>query len=453
MADYTIDGASPEQNKLLTSIAEHFAITPALLTTVSSNVYDYLKTGQQNPTSTWLSTITTDIADKIRDATKQQKVGLGLSINTEGRRLKIASIKFTPRGQADAINKQVFFFDAKQNVMTPGQLLEDIAGRVAEFVNSHELAGPLPLGVTIDWPVEEMAGGGKVAGGLFAGVDIGLALNAVLMKLHLPVRVTSTINCVVSTLVTAQHRLHNTRVALILNHGINASYYEWQEGGGGGEGGNGRRVAVNTELAHFKSPALPLTQWDHRVDRESVTPGSHRFEKLVADKYLGEIVRNLVTDFMDAQLIFQKNADASVFSEPYSFFTSYMTIVEDKTRDLREVGELLKAGFNINASLVDRQIVSALCHIVSVRAAKLVGAAVAGVVRRADEAAKEEEGDDSSPAVVSISGQLTEMNQPYVQCTTETAQALIADLGLPQPAFTVLGEDGYTVGAALSSFT
>ncbi|KAJ1754614.1 hypothetical protein LPJ58_004602 [Coemansia sp. RSA 1591] len=151
---------------------------------------------------------------------------------------------------------------------------------------------------------------------------------------------------------------------------------------------------------------------------------------------------------MDAQLIFARDTDVTTFSEPYTFFTSYMSIMEDTSSDLHDVGGLLQAGFNVQASYVDRQIVRALCHIVSMRAAKLVGAAVAGIVKKASEAR-----DDQEPVVVSISGQLTEMNQPYVECTIKTAKRVARTLDLCEPVFNVLGEDGYTVGAALSSFS
>ncbi|KAJ2761329.1 hypothetical protein IWQ57_006080, partial [Coemansia nantahalensis] len=169
---------------------------------------------------------------------------------------------------------------------------------------------------------------------------------------------------------------------------------------------------------------------------------------LVADKYLGEIVRNLITDFADDLLIFSPNTDMSTLSEPYSFYTSYMVIMDDCSDDLHEVGDLLKANFNIESSNVDRQIVRALCHIVAVRAAKLVGGAAAGLIRRATEAMA-----TPAPTVISISGQLTEMNQPYVNCTTATAQKLVTAMGLERAVFNVLGEDGYTVGAALSSYS
>ncbi|KAJ2870005.1 hypothetical protein GGH93_005903 [Coemansia aciculifera] len=450
--DYSIAGASEAQNQLLNEIAASLHVTTPHLSDVANDVYDYVTTGLQQETqgpASWVSFITPSVTQDIRSAIKHESQSLGMTINTQAGRLKISSIKFTS-GQPAAINKQVFY-------LRKDQVFEDIATRLSEFVNSHELGpGPLPLGVNIDRPIEETSKlGGRVADnvdcGPFRSVDIAQALGAVILKKHLPVRVTSVTNCVVSTLVAAQHRFHNTSVALILNHGINASYYEQASRIPKLQAKEGR-VAVNTELARYgeHSAVLAPTRWDHRLDRESANTGTHTFEKLVADKYLGEIVRNLITDFMDAQLIFPKNADASVLGEAYSFFTSYMTIMEDQSGDLREVGDLLRAGFNIQASVVDRQIVRALCHMVTMRAAKLVGAAVAGIVRRASEP---QAAAAAAAAVVSISGQLTEMNQPYVACTTGTAQALLLRMGLPAPTFNVLGEDGYTVGAALAALS
>ncbi|KAI9502111.1 hypothetical protein BX070DRAFT_193101 [Coemansia spiralis] len=263
---------------------------------------------------------------------------------------------------------------------------------------------------------------------MFGNLDIAHTLNSVLLKRHLPVRVVSSTNCVISTLVSAQHHFHSTCIALILNHGINASYYEAAAKipkiSGTELGNSEARVAINTELARFgeNSHVLCPTMWDNRIDRESPNTGYHIFEKLVADKYLGEI--------------------------PYSFFTSYMTIMEDNSDDLHDVGDLLLAGFNIDSSLTDRKIVRSLCQIVATRAAKLVGGAVVGLVKKATEAME-----SAAPAVISISGQLTEMNQPYLNCTIETAKRLLENSGLQEPVFNILGEDGYTVGAALTSFS
>ncbi|KAI9471721.1 hypothetical protein LPJ78_005045 [Coemansia sp. RSA 989] len=468
--EYDIKGASEAQNKLVREISDKFGVHDEHLVEIAEEVHRYLTNGLNSDDEPMglpsrVSYIKSEITDDIREAKKNGSVALGLTITMSTKRMKVASIKFSP-GAPDIVNKQVFHI--KDGMTSATQLCEEAATHIAQFINSHDVvpaeslrAQPISLGVSIDLPMEETSkSGGRVVcdsracDGFFRNVDIAQCLNAALLKQHLPVKVTSTTNCVISTMVAAQHHFQATCTSLILNHGINASYYELARKipkiSGSELGNSMARVAINTELAKFgeNSQIIQPTMWDHRIDRESGNTGYHIFEKLVADKYLGEIVRNLITDFMDARLIFPKNADVSTFSEPYSFFTSYMTIMEDTSDDLSEVGNLLKAGFNIDASHVDRQIVRSLCHIVSMRAAKLVGGAVAGVIKKATEAM-----DEPEPAVVSISGQLTEMNQPYVKCTVDTAKKVATALKLPEPVFNILGEDGYTVGAALSSFS
>ncbi|KAJ2722488.1 hypothetical protein GGI07_003264 [Coemansia sp. Benny D115] len=468
-----IEGATEAQNKLLQDVHDKFTISDQHLYDISCEVYKYLSNGlstddtdaNQQSLPCRVSYVKSGITHDIREAEKAQSLALGMTINTATQRIKIASVKFL-QGAPPLINKQIFLLP--NGIKSPAQLFEEASVHVADFINSHELdpagttAKPLYLGVSVDLALEETSKmGGRVVGdsrdclGMFGNLDIAHGLNNAFVRKHLPVRVNSTTNCVISTLVAAQRHFPHTCAALILNHGINASYYERASNISkisGSELGNSEAlVAINTELARFgeNSDVLSPTMWDHRIDRESTHTGRHVFEKLVADRYLGEIVRNLITDFMDARLIFAKDVDVSMFSKPYSFFTSYMTIMEDSSEDLKDVGDLLCAGFNVHASVVDRRIVRALCIVVAMRAARLVGAAVAAVVRRAVEAK-----DAPAPATVAISGQLTEMNQPYVKCTTETARALLTKLGLGEAVtFNVLGEDGYTVGAALTTFS
>ncbi|KAI8322931.1 actin-like ATPase domain-containing protein [Martensiomyces pterosporus] len=460
-SNYDIPDASDAQNKMLASIAQDFQTSDEHLEAVANEVYGYLSAGLQNdgaPRSlpSHISYIRPEIIRDIKQASRDGCVALGLTINTTAQRIKIASITFDRTG-GDAINKQIFLPQAPIN--TASDFFEAAATDVAVFINSHNLAPdhgqpPLLMGVTIDLPLEEtgknngrVVGSGRKCPSIFENVDIAQGLNAVLIKKHLPVRVTSTTNCVISTLVVSQNRFHNTSVALILNHGVNAAYYEATSKiakiSDTELGSSNSRIAINTELAHYGkgSQVLKRTQWDNRIDRESENTGDHIFEKLVADKYLGEIVRNLITDFMDAQLLFPRNADATTFSQGYSFYTSYMIIMEDCSPDLCEVGNLLAAGFNIQSSVVDRRIVRALCKIVAMRAARLVGAACAAIVKKSSEALPNPE-----PVVASISGQLTDMNQP-------TAESLIAGYGLEKATFYILGEDGYTVGAALTSLS
>ncbi|KAJ2017407.1 hypothetical protein GGI06_002904, partial [Coemansia sp. S85] len=193
---YSIIGASEAQLNLLNEISRELDVDDGDLEAVAQDVLHYVNGGlhakTQGPAS-WVSYVHSDITQDIRTAIKNEAMSLGMAIDTQAGRLRISSIKFAS-GQRDTINKQVFFL--RKDVKTVGQLFEDIATRLAGFVNTHQLEGMLPLGVNIDRPVAETSKlGGKVADnvdcGLFRNVDIAQALGAAILKLHLPVKVTS----------------------------------------------------------------------------------------------------------------------------------------------------------------------------------------------------------------------------------------------------------------------
>lgn len=393
-----IKGATQAQQQLLDEIINQLAVTDEQLGELSQQVY------QQQPLRVF--PIKSTISQDIRQIQQQPEatVALGMFINTMASQLKISSLQFLPSTAISeappTTNKQVFFLQDLE--------MNKIAQHVAEFINSHNLVpvptkGPLKLGVAKD-----------------RDLDIK-QLEAALLKQHLPAKLAVTINNAIATLVAARYRFPPTTVSLVLNHGVNVAYFS-DDG------------AVNTELGQTK---IQATMWDNMVDRESDQPGERQFEKLVADRYLGEIVRNLICDFIDRHLIFQKNTDSTVFSKPYSFFSSYVAVMEDSSAELSEAGDLLRAAFNVESSFVDRQIVKRLCQLVTTRAARLVGAALAGIVKRQD-----------GRVTVSVSGILTEMNHQYVQTMMETTQEMLENQHV---LFNVLGEEAFTLGAALAA--
>ncbi|KAJ2583942.1 Hexokinase-3, partial [Coemansia sp. RSA 1804] len=124
--------------------------------------------------------------------------------------------------------------------------------------------------------------------------DVARYLHDAILCNHLPVRIASVANNVVNSLVAAQFNDKTTRVAAGFNHGVNAAYLKRTSNDSAEDASDSSDVAINTEIGRFGSTGaalstLPLTMWDNRIDRESKHPGMHRFEKLVADQYLGEI--------------------------------------------------------------------------------------------------------------------------------------------------------------------
>ncbi|KAI8322947.1 actin-like ATPase domain-containing protein [Martensiomyces pterosporus] len=155
--------------------------------------------------------------------------------------------------------------------------------------------------------------------------------------------------------------------------------------------------------------------WDHRIDRESRNPGHQAFEKMVADQYLGEIVRNLITDFMDSHLLFTVRCPVEKISNNYSFHTAYMgSIMEDESEELSTVDGIFAAEYGIATSLGDRQIIRALCETVATRASRLSGAALAALVLKSNA--------NVSSASVALSGALFDMNRKMYENTIATLQ-------------------------------
>ncbi|KAJ2739813.1 hypothetical protein GGI20_006047 [Coemansia sp. BCRC 34301] len=151
--------------------------------------------------------------------------------------------------------------------------------------------------------------------------------------------------------------------------------------------------------------------WDRCVDRESRCPGAYPLEKLVGARYLGEIVRNLITDLMDERLLFAQTADPSVINTPYAFHSLYIApIVEDKEMARR----ILDTEFGVALSDADCIVVKALCKIVAKRSALIVAALVAALVMRA-----------GGMPVVALSGVLVDGNQSLVDEAVAAMQSLV----------------------------
>ncbi|KAJ1960763.1 hexokinase [Dipsacomyces acuminosporus] len=340
-----------------------------------------------------------------------------------------------------------------------------VAYCLCEFINTHDLEQAakgqcLPLGFTIGFPLRESssADSAKLQVSELTKEDslelcaknVTRNLCDVISRNHLPVRLTSVTNNVVSALVAAQHQDKTTRIAASFNHGVNAAYYEklnnMEKINPTRSALDSDEVAINTELGRFGSSTevLPLTMWDRRIDRESRNPGRQIFEKLVADQYLGEIVRNLITDFMDNHLLFRINCAVDKISTDYSFYTSYMgSIMEDESEDLASVDSIFSAEYGIDTALADRQIIRALCEVVANRASRLSGAALAALVLKSSSSA--------SATSVAISGVLFEMNQKVYENTIATLQSQLLKTSSSQVNVQFQHRNSVLLGAAVNA--
>lgn len=79
---------------------------------------------------------------------------------------------------------------------------------------------------------------------------------------------------------------------------------------------------------------LPTTPYDNRLDRKSINPRLHAYEKFISGMYLGEITRHMLMSLVDAaprSLLFGGKVTTSVNGQ-WGFDTSVMSAVEEAWR-------------------------------------------------------------------------------------------------------------------------
>ncbi|KAI9280685.1 hexokinase-domain-containing protein [Sporodiniella umbellata] len=149
---------------------------------------------------------------------------------------------------------------------------------------------------------------------------------------------------------------------------------------------HGKEMIINTEWGSFgdsRSDTIPHTFYDVRVNRQSVNPGIHVYEKMVAGLYLGEIVRLVLVDFLDRRLIFDGQYSTEM-NKAYNFESSYVSAIDrDETAQLEDTKHLLEQVMNIpSTTITDRRMVKKICELVGKRAARLIAAGISSIITK-----------------------------------------------------------------------
>ncbi|KIP09830.1 hypothetical protein PHLGIDRAFT_125977 [Phlebiopsis gigantea 11061_1 CR5-6] len=172
----------------------------------------------------------------------------------------------------------------------------------------------LPLGLTFSFPVEQTAlNEGKVltwTKGFSAknaiGNDVVKLLQDAFNRKHLHVRCVALVNDTVGALLSRAYTAGGCLLGAIFGTGTNGAYVEKVENirklGDHPARKNGGDMVVNCEWGAFDNTrgVLPTTQFDNKLDRESINPRLQAFEKFISGMYLGEIARNLLLSLIDS---------------------------------------------------------------------------------------------------------------------------------------------------------
>ncbi len=274
------------------------------------------------------------------------------------------------------------------------------------------------LGFTFSFPVKQV---GINRGNLIrwtkgfnipdaVGKDVCQLLQTEIDLLKLPVKVAALVNDTVGTLMARSYASPgktSTLLGAIFGTGTNGAYVEQlskitKPMIGNYDKTTGEMV-VNTEWGSFDNAlkVLPNTEYDAKLDRDSVNPGIQMFEKRISGMFLGEILRIALVSLMnkpDVPLFRDDNSshndyrstttidETSPLHSQWAVDSSILSIAEaDESVGLRALRQQIEKNLGVSAaSIEDAAAVKEIAHAIAVRAARLSGAAVAAIVIHTD---------------------------------------------------------------------
>ncbi|XWS16283.1 hypothetical protein CRYUN_Cryun34aG0072000 [Craigia yunnanensis] len=138
------------------------------------------------------------------------------------------------------------------------------------------------------------------------GQDVVAELTKAKERQGLDMRVSALVNDTVGTLAGGRYTNNDVVAAVILGAGSNAAYVEsahaipkWQD-----LLPKSGEMVINMEWGNFRSSHLPLTEYDHALDAESLNPGEQIYEKVISGMYLGEIVHRVLCRMAEEAVFF-----------------------------------------------------------------------------------------------------------------------------------------------------
>ncbi|KAF9329863.1 glucokinase [Podila minutissima] len=282
------------------------------------------------------------------------------------------------------------------------ELMDFIAASIKDFITSEHISSKivehpsdsetLELGFTFSFPVTQTA---IDAGVLLrwtkgfccpgaVGNDVVQLLQEALNRNGVNVHVAALVNDTVGTLLAHSYTHPNTFVGAIFGTGTNGAYVETTRNIPS-ISSPAKEMLVNIEWGNFDKDKefLPLTIHDNKLDKESINPGVHVFEKMISGMYLGEIARNVLLNLIGQRILFG-GVSSEILNKHYALETKFMSDIEkDTSSTLTATATILEQELNIrNSTVADREIVKTVCQLVGNRAARLSAMATAAVIRQ-----------------------------------------------------------------------
>ncbi|KAJ8348435.1 hypothetical protein SKAU_G00270240 [Synaphobranchus kaupii] len=337
-------------------------------------------------------------------------------------------------------------------MLGPGeQLFDHIAACLSEFLESLGLKGlTLPLGFTFSFPCEQKDIDKSILirwtkGFNCSGVEgedvVGLLREAIHRRGDYDIGPVAMVNDTVGTMMSCGYRDRSCEIGMIIGTGTNACYMEEIKNVKRVEGEDGR-MCINTEWGGFGDDGSLKdiqTEFDVEVDRKSLNPGVHAFEKMISGMYLGEVVRLVLIKLAQEKMLFGGETSEALLT-PDKFETRYISEIEEDATGLDRALEILSE-LGLPAGQEDCEIVHLVCSTISTRSSELCAAALATIANRI----RSNRGLDHLHTTVGVDGTVYKKHPKF-------SQRLHAALRILAPKCEIsflVSEDGSGKGAAM----
>lgn len=329
-----------------------------------------------------------------------EEQGCYLALDMGGTNLRVCEVILTEeKGEFDIIQSKYRLPEELKKGQSE-ELWEYTADCIQAFIEYHhqdEKVEQFHLGFTFSYPatqdyvdhgiLQRWTKGFDISG--VEGNDVVPMLETALAARGLPIKITALINDTTGTLVASMYTDIDTRIGCIFGTGCNAAYYE--------ECGSIPKLAkyklpadtpmaINCEYGAFDNEhlVLPLTPYDHIIDKESPRPGQQAFEKMIAGFYLGELWRLVIVDLhYNRPCKMFENQDLSKLKKAYTLDSSFLSqIEEDPFENLSETADLLERKLGIQANKPELELCRRLAELIGTRAARLSSCGVAAICKK-----------------------------------------------------------------------
>jgi hexokinase len=268
------------------------------------------------------------------------------------------------------------------------------------------------------------------------GQDINALLAQALTSRGLTnIEITALVNDTVATLLAGAYLDQTVDIGSICGTGYNSCYVETQAGVTKGE-------IINIEAGGFSHKTLRENVFDIEVDIQSEIPGVYRLEKMVAGRYLGEILRLIFIYLAKNRLVFTIRNFPEILNTPYAVNTSDLALLLAEEDDA-EIDCLLKDKWGlVSYTANDLETIRYLARSIVNRSSDLIAGVFAGIIRYMDQ-------DLQSPHTIAIDGSLYEKLPGYSRRIEKNVDEALGNKHAPVKLCFV--KDGSGLGAAIAA--